>query len=109
MLEAGDGVSDCLFISGKPPLVERYGKLQELPMEGPNPAMEAAHIEAIADLLIGDSERLRQDFTTTGSCDTSYALGQIARFVRPDRKIKRRCIDDDETVAAISNVDLEGS
>ena len=80
MLEAGDGVSDCLFISGKPPLVERYGKLQELPMEGPNPAMEAAHIEAIADLLIGDSERLRQDFTTTGSCDTSYALGQIARF-----------------------------
>jgi len=28
MLEAGDGVSDCLFISGKPPLVERYGKLQ---------------------------------------------------------------------------------
>jgi len=80
MLEAGDGVSDCLFISGKPPLVERYGKLQELPMEGPNPAMEAAHIEAIANLLIGDSERLRQDFTTTGSCDTSYALGQIARF-----------------------------
>jgi twitching motility protein PilT len=80
MLEAGDGVSDCLFISGKPPLVERYGKLQELPMEGPYPAMEAAHIEAIANLLIGDSERLRQDFTTTGSCDTSYALGQIARF-----------------------------
>jgi twitching motility protein PilT len=80
MLETGDGVSDCLFISGKPPLVERYGKLQELPMEGPNPALEATHIEAIANLLIGDSERLRRDFTTTGSCDTSYALGEIARF-----------------------------
>ena len=80
MLETGDGVSDCLFISGKPPLVERYGKLQELPMEGPNPALEATHIEAIANLLIGDSERLRRDFTTTGSCDTSCALGEIARF-----------------------------
>lgn len=80
MLEAGDGVSDCLFISGKPPLVERYGKLQELPMEGPNPALDANQIEAIANLLIGESERLRHDFTTTGSCDTSYALAEIARF-----------------------------
>jgi twitching motility protein PilT len=80
MLESGDGVSDCLFVSGKPPLVECHGKLHELPMEGPDPALESAHIEAIANLLIGDSERLRNDFTNTGSCDTSYDLGAIARF-----------------------------
>jgi twitching motility protein PilT len=80
MLETGDGVSDCLFVSSKPPLVERYGKLHELPMEGPDPALQPAHLEAMANLLIGDSERLRNDFTNTGSCDTSYTLEGIARF-----------------------------
>ena len=34
MLQSGEGVSDCLFINGKPPLVERYGKLHELPHGG---------------------------------------------------------------------------
>src|SRR5690242_567772 len=78
MLESGEGISDCLFLKGKGPLIECYGKLTELPME---PAvLEDEHIKAIADLVIGDSERLRNDLTNTGSCDTSYALGDIARF-----------------------------
>jgi twitching motility protein PilT len=80
MLESGEGVSDCLFINGKPPLVERYGKLHELPMEEAGATLHPTHINAMADLLIGDSERLRSDLTSTGSCDTSYSLGHIARF-----------------------------
>jgi twitching motility protein PilT len=80
MLESGEGVSDCLFINGKPPLVERYGKLHELPMEEAGATLHPTHINAMADLLIGDSERLRADLTGTGSCDTSYSLGHIARF-----------------------------
>ncbi len=80
MLESGDGVSDCLFINGKPPLVERYGKLHEMPMEGPDAALRPAHIEAVANLLIGESERLRSDLTLSGSCDTSYGLAEVARF-----------------------------
>lgn len=80
MLESGEGVSDCLFIHGKPPLVERYGKLHEMPMEEPGAALQPAHIDSIAALLIAGSERLQSDLQNTGSCDTSYALPGVARF-----------------------------
>ncbi|MEO5717713.1 MAG: PilT/PilU family type 4a pilus ATPase [Chthoniobacterales bacterium] len=80
MLESGEGVSDCLFINGKPPLVERYGKLHELPMEEPGATLQPAHIDSIATLLMTGSERLQSDLQTTGSCDTSYSFGDLARF-----------------------------
>ena len=80
MLESGEGVSDCLFINGKPPLVERYGKLHELPMEEPGATLQPAHIDAIAALLMAGSERLQADLLATGSCDTSYSLAGLARF-----------------------------
>ena len=80
MLESGEGVSDCLFINGKPPLVERYGKLHELPMEEPGATLQPSHIDAIAALLIDGSERLQADLQATGSCDTSYSLTGLARF-----------------------------
>jgi twitching motility protein PilT len=80
MLQSGEGVSDCLFLNGKPPLVERYGKLHELPMEGPDTTLKSAHLDAMANLLLDDSTRLRADLTDTGSCDTSYALPGVARF-----------------------------
>jgi twitching motility protein PilT len=80
MLGTGEGVSDCLFITGKPPLVERHGTLHELPMEVEGATLQPAHIDAMAGLLMAGSERLRSDLDTTGSCDTSYALGTLARF-----------------------------
>ena len=80
MLQSGEGVSDCLFINGKPPLVERYGKLHELPLEEPDTTLQAIHIDAMASLLIAGGKRLESDLATTGSCDTSYALGDLARF-----------------------------
>ncbi len=80
MLESGEGVSDCLFINGKPPLVERYGKLHELPMEEAGATLHPTHIEAMAALLLAESERLKADLASTGSCDTSYSLGHLARF-----------------------------
>jgi twitching motility protein PilT len=80
MLESGEGVSDCLFINGKPPLVEHYGKLHALPMEEPGATLQSAHLDAMAALLIAGSERLQADLATTGSCDTSYALPGVARF-----------------------------
>lgn len=80
MLQAGEGISDCLFLVGKPPLVERYGRLHELPMETPGATLQPGHIDGIATLLMDGSERLRGDLGRTGSCDTSYALGQTARF-----------------------------
>ena len=80
MLESGEGVSDCLFINGKPPMVERYGKLHELPLEEPGTTLQPIHIDAMASLLIAGGQRLKSDLATTGSCDTSYALGDLARF-----------------------------
>jgi twitching motility protein PilT len=80
MLQAGDGVSDCLFLPDKPPLVERHGRLEELPMEEPQSFLEHSHIEAIANLLVNGNERLRRDLTNLGSCDTSYGVPGVARF-----------------------------
>jgi twitching motility protein PilT len=80
MLQSGEGVSDCLFINGKPPLVERYGTLHELPLEEPDTTLQPIHIDAMASLLIAGGKRLESDLATTGSCDTSYALGDLARF-----------------------------
>jgi twitching motility protein PilT len=80
MLGTGEGVSDCLFINGKPPLVERHGALHELPMEEAGATLQPAHIDAMSELLIAGSERLRSDLDTTGSCDASYSLGTAARF-----------------------------
>jgi twitching motility protein PilT len=80
MLESGEGVSDCLFVCGKPPLTERFGKLYEMPMEQPGDRLQPGHIDAMVDLLISNSERLRSDLENTGSCDTSYALPGKARF-----------------------------
>ena len=80
MLQSGEGVSDCLFLAGKPPLVERYGKLHELPMEEAGATLQPGHIDAMAALLMDGNERLRSDMATSGSCDTSYSLGDQARF-----------------------------
>ncbi|MBA3834072.1 MAG: PilT/PilU family type 4a pilus ATPase [Chthoniobacterales bacterium] len=80
MLQSGEGVSDCLFLVGKPPLIERYGKLHALPMDAASATLQPAHTEAIAALLMNGNERLRSDLVTSGSCDTSYGLEDVARF-----------------------------
>src|SRR3954447_6546073 len=80
MLESADGVSDLLFISGKPPLVEVHGRLSDFPIDTPESVLTPALIEEIAALIMNGSERLRTEFSTTGSCDCSYAIENLARF-----------------------------
>ncbi len=80
MLESGEGVSDLLFLVGKPPLIERYGVLYELPLDAASPALQPAHTEAIAALLLEGNPRLQSDLAETGSCDTSHVLEGQARF-----------------------------
>ncbi|MGI8432516.1 MAG: type IV pilus twitching motility protein PilT [Chthoniobacterales bacterium] len=80
MLQSGEGVSDCLFLVGKPPLIERYGTLYDLPMDAASAILQPGHTEAIAALLMNGSERLAADLKETGSCDTSYAIENLARF-----------------------------
>lgn len=80
MVQSGDGVSDLLFAVGKPPVIESHGRLEEFPIETETGALEEAHIEKIAAHLIGDEQRLHDDLKRAGSCDCSYAVGNIARF-----------------------------
>ncbi len=77
MLESGPGVSDLLFISGKPPLIERHGQLQPFPTDRD---LDGVIIQQITDLILDGSERLQADLRNTGSCDCSYSLEPVARF-----------------------------
>jgi len=80
MLQSGDGISDFLFVAGKPPVTEDHGKLSEFPIETPESVLTPQLVEEIATLIIDGSERLLHDFTTLGSCDCSYSLANLARF-----------------------------
>ena len=80
MLKAGDGVSDLLFVVGRPPQVEVYGKLKPVDIPGFMPALQPQHTQGIATKLMGDNERLKSDLKNNGSCDTSYAVPNVARF-----------------------------
>ncbi len=80
MVHAEEGVSDLLFVVGRPPQVEAYGKLREVAIEGLHPALVPAHVEGIALKLMQGSERLATDLKNFGSCDTSYSVPEVARF-----------------------------
>src|SRR5256714_8155898 len=80
MLESAGGVSDLLFIAGNPPLVEVHGRLNEFPIDTPESVLTPVLIEQLAGEIMNGSERLRVEFSTTGSCDCSYAIENLARF-----------------------------
>ena len=80
MLRGTEGISDLLFISGKPPLVEAHGRLSPFLIDGPVSVLTPQFIEELADHIIDGSERLRAEFAASGSCDCSYVIDGIARF-----------------------------
>ena len=80
MVGSADGVSDLLFVVGRPPQVEVHGKLTAVEVPGLTPALAPAHVEGIALKIIGNSERLTSDLKNSGSCDTSYSVQDLARF-----------------------------
>jgi twitching motility protein PilT len=79
MMASAEGVSDLLFVVGKPPHIEAYGKLHPFGPDTPETSLTAATIGQIVDCLINGNERLRKDYAETGSCDCSYAV-PAARF-----------------------------
>ena len=80
MLETRDGVSDLLFIAGKPPLIETEGRLKPFASDMPGSVLTPHFIEALAEHIVGGDERLINDYDATGSCDCSYAIENLARF-----------------------------
>ncbi|MEA3210114.1 MAG: twitching motility protein PilT [Chthoniobacter sp.] len=80
MLSQAEGMSDLLFVVGRPPQAEIHGKLKGLVVEGLGPLLVSAHVEAIAQKIMAGNERLISDLTKFGSCDTSYSVPDLARF-----------------------------
>ena len=77
MLKSEEGISDLLFVVGKPPQVEAYGLLKPFLAQ---PVLTGARIESLANVIINDNPRLAKDLEQHGSCDCSFPLADICRF-----------------------------
>lgn len=80
MLQSNEGVSDLLFVAGKPPQVEAHGKLQPVALDATGATLDSACIEGLARSIMNGNARLAKDLTETGSCDCSYSLPDVCRF-----------------------------
>src|SRR6185369_2463416 len=80
MLQSHEGVSDLLFVAGKPPQVEAYGKLKSVALDGTETALDSARIEGLTRAIMNGNARLVKDLAETGSCDCSYSLPNVCRF-----------------------------
>ena len=80
LIQSADGISDLLFVAGKPPQVEVHGKLKPFALEPPESIFTSARIEGLARAIINNNARLTQDLADRGSCDCSYALQNFCRF-----------------------------
>ena len=80
LIQSADGISDLLFVAGKPPQVEVHGRLKPFALEPPESVFTSARIEGLAGAIINKNPRLVQDLTDRGSCDCSYSLQNFCRF-----------------------------
>jgi twitching motility protein PilT len=80
MLASRKGISDLMFIVGRPPQVEAYGKLHAVELNPPIAELTGFQVEQIAMIMIGGNQRLLNDLVKKGSADCSYAVSAKARF-----------------------------
>jgi twitching motility protein PilT len=79
MLRAAEEISDLIFSPGKPPLVERDGRL--IPVKFPGlTALTADNTQRIATDLIGQNQHALTTLRDQGACDVSYGVPGSARF-----------------------------
>ena len=90
LVASAEDISDLLFIPGKRPQVEVHGELRTPALAWPAPPHDAALIELLADVIMGDNPKLKQDLRERGSCDCSYTFQNYCRFrVNVYRKYKK--------------------
>jgi twitching motility protein PilT len=80
LLDFNKDVSDIIFTVDRPPQVEVSGQLVAVPTQPPLPILSPFQTEMIALNLIAGSQRLLDDLLRSGACDSSYSLGEKARF-----------------------------
>lgn len=79
LIQSAEGISDLIFVAGKPPQAEIHGHLVT-PPGCTEPALDGKRIESLAHAIIAGNERLIQDLAKAGSCDCSFSLEGICRF-----------------------------
>ena len=80
LLDSHKDVSDIIFTVDRPLQVEVTGQLMPVPVQPPIEKLTPFQTELMALNLIGGSPRLTDSLVRTGSCDSSYSLGDRARF-----------------------------
>ena len=80
MLDSNKNVSDLNITVDKPLQVEASGELVGVAIDPPVEKLTSFQTETIALNIINRNRRLTEDLIKTGSCDSSYAIGQKARF-----------------------------
>ena len=80
MLDSQKTVSDLNITVDKPLQVESLGELVPVAIEPPVERLTSFQTETIALNMLNRNRRLTEDLIKTGSCDSSYSLGQKARF-----------------------------
>jgi twitching motility protein PilT len=80
MLDSQKIVSDLNLTVDKPLQVESVGELVPVTIEPPVERLTPFQTETIALNMLNRNRRLTEDLIKTGSCDSSYSLGQKARF-----------------------------
>jgi len=80
LLDFNKDVSDVLCTVDRPPQVEITGQLVPVPTQPPIQKLTPFQTEVIALNLMAGSQRLIEDLLRSGACDSSYSLGERARF-----------------------------
>jgi twitching motility protein PilT len=80
MVQCADGISDLLFVAGRPMQVETQGDLKPFIYDQAEPVLTSAYIETLAMAILDNNQRLLQDLKEHGSCDCGYTLGNKCRF-----------------------------
>ena len=81
MVQSAEGISDLLFVAGKPPQVEVHGKLKPFGLEPPESVLTSKRIEGSGrEPSSMAMHGLMQDLMGRGSCDCSYSLQNFCRF-----------------------------
>ena len=109
LAKGGHGTSDLLFVVGQPAQVELNGELTPVEIPGMAPPLKPEQTQLFAQMLMGKNDRLAKDFEDHGSCDTSYALGDKARFrVNIFRQFGRHAIVMRRLATEIPSIDSLG-
>jgi twitching motility protein PilT len=80
MIEGKPGVSDLLFIPGRPPQIDCYGVLHPFIDDSWGAVVSTQATGQYAAIIMAENERMTENLRNEGSCDCSYTLPGVARF-----------------------------